>query len=237
MTVFIEVMIMTLLWVIAGSLESAQYFQGLEDEQPPRFKFVNRLAVYEYRRRVESAFHEYDDAEHERLWFNDMPMPIFRIADPAFRLDYFNTGLSCASLRLRHALGLTEAVIRYRDIDLDQSPPAVREQEYQAFHVLIVADPVDWSRTASVVLDVPRPDGSIRKQRYVAPPDPAGPPDRIYWRDDFKAPAPLFRAVGTPWTLATDSLADKVMRAGITDLAFLDITSDRAQTEIVFRQL
>lgn len=228
---------MTLLWLIGGSLESSQYLYGLEDERPPRFEFVNRPAVYEYRRRVESEFHEHDDAEHERLRFNDMPMPIFRIADPAFRLDYFDTGVPCASLRLRRALGLTDAVIYYRDIALDQSPTAVREHEYQAFHVLNFADPIDWSRTAAVVLDVRRQDGSIRKQRYVAPPDPVGPPRRIYWRDDFKAPAPLFRAVGTPWTLATDPLADKVMRAGITDLVFQDVTSDRAQTEVVLRQL
>jgi len=235
--VFIEVMIMTLLWVIGGSLESAQYLYGLEDERPPRFEFVNRLAVHEYRRRVESEFHEYDDAEHERLWFNDMPIPIFSIADPAFRLDYFNPGIPCASLRLRRALGLTDAVICYRDIDLDHSPPAVREHGYRAFHVLTFGDPIDWSRTAAMVLDVRRQDGSIRKQRFVAPPNPVGPPQRIYWRDDFKAPAPLFRAVGTPWTLATDPLADTVMRAGITDLVFQDVTSDRAQTEVVLRQL
>src|SRR5215813_9900041 len=227
---------MTLLWVVGGSLESAEYAYGLADERPPRFELVNQAAVYDYRRRVESEYPGHDGAEHERMWFNDMPMPIFRIADPAFRLDYFHMGIPCASLRLRRALGLTDTVIRYRDIDLDQSPPAVRERGYQAFHVLTVADPIDWSRTAAVVLDVRRPDGSIRKQRYVAPPNPVGPPQRIYWRDDFKAPAPLFRAVGTPWTLATDPLADQVMRAGITDLVFQDITSDRAQTGVVLRQ-
>ena len=123
---------MTLLWLIGGSIESAQYFYSLEDERPPRFEFVNRPAVYEYRRRVESEFHVHDDAEHERLWFNDMPMPIFRIADPAFRLDYFHAGIPSASLRLRHALA-TDDVICYRDIDFDQSAPAVREHGYQAF--------------------------------------------------------------------------------------------------------
>jgi hypothetical protein len=37
--------------------------------------------------------------------------------------------------------------------------------------------------------------------------------------------------------LATDALADRVMRAGITDLVFQDMTSDLAQTELVLRQL
>jgi hypothetical protein len=228
---------MTLLWLISGSLESMQYVLDMEDERPPRFEFVNRDAIHDYTLRIEDEYYEHDDPEHERLRFNDMPMPVFRIADPAFRLDYFfHQGIACASLRLRRALGLTGAVICYRDIDMDQSPPAVRAQEYQAFRVLASADPIDWSRTTAEVFEIRRPDGSIRQLRLRAPPTPTDP-RRVYWRDDFKPPAPLFRAIGTPWTLATDQLADKVMRAGITDLVFQDLTSDRAQTGVVLRQL
>jgi len=228
---------MTLLWVIASSLESGQYVCDLEDEQPPRFEYVNRLALHEYWRQFESECREEDDARRELLEFNGMPVPVFMIADPAFSFDYFQPAkFSCASLRLRQALDLTDAVIRYRDIDFVQAPPAVRAQEYQAFHVVPFADLIDWSRTAGLSLEVPRPDGSIRKRWFMAPPNPVGPPNRAYWREDFTPPAPLFHAAGTPWTLATDALADKVMRAGITDLTFLDVTSDRAQTELVLRQ-
>jgi hypothetical protein len=213
-----------------------QHFLDLEDEEPPRFEFVNRGALWQHWDRFLGS--EYDacgDDERELLEFDTMPTPVFRIADPAFMPNYLQKGpLECISLRLRQALGLTEAVIRYRDVNLDQSPPAVRAQEYQAFQAVHFAHLIDWNRTPGQIVGHPRPDGSIRRQRYLAHP-PDGP--RTYWRDDFTPPAPLFRVSGTPWTLATDALADRVMRAGITDLVFKDVTSDRAQTELVFWQL
>ncbi len=44
----------------------------------------------------------------------------------------------------------------------------------------------------------------------LTPRHPLGPPPlRIYWRDAFVPPAPLFRATGTPWMLATDALAEQ----------------------------
>jgi hypothetical protein len=169
------------------------------------------------------------------LEFDTMPTPVFRIADPAFMPNYFQKGrIECMALRLRQALGLTEAVIRYHDVNLDQSPPAVRAQEYQAFQAVHFADLIDWNRTPGHIVGYPRPDGSIRGQRYLAHPLDG---QRTYWRDDFAPPAPLFRAFGPPWMLVTGVLADRVMRAGITDLVFKDITSDRAQTELVFGQL
>jgi hypothetical protein len=228
---------MTFLWSVTGAVDSTEYFFGLWDEKPPRFKIVNDTAFHEHKRRIYDKYRGHEDAELDLALFRDMPKPVFRFDDPAFKLDYFDAGINCASLRLRHALGLTEAVILYREIDLDGSPAAVLANEYQAFQPVHFADPVDWSRTQGIASDVRRADGSIGKEWRLGPTDPSGPPRRIYWRDDFVPPAPLFRAKGTALMLATDELADKVMRAGITDLAFLDITSDRAQTELVFRQL
>src|SRR5262249_843747 len=147
--------------------ESLQYFLDLEDAQPPRFEFVNEDALSQHWNRFlfGSEYDAYDEAERDLLEFDGMPQPVLRIADPAFRLDYFQKGrIRYASLRLRQALGLTRDVIRYRDIDLDRSPPAVCAQQYQAFHVVPFADPIDWSRTAGETIDLPRPDGSIRKQ-------------------------------------------------------------------------
>jgi hypothetical protein len=78
--------------------------------------------------------------------------------------------MNCASSRLRRALGLTEAVISYRDIDLDGSPPAVLANGYQAFQLVNFADPVDWSRTPGMAVDVRRADGSIGKEWRLGPP-------------------------------------------------------------------
>ena len=229
---------MTRLWHVCGSIESLQYFLALEEQE--RFDLVNFEALGQHWRRFlfGRKFDSYDDAERELLEFDTMPVPVFRIVDPAFRLDYWRKGrIYLASSRLRQAFDLTDTVIRYRDIDLDQSPSAVRAQKYQAFQVVPFADPIDWSRTAGHWLDVARPDGSISKRWFIVPPNPVGPPNRICWRQDFTPPAQLFRAAGTQFMLATDALADRVMRAGITDLMFQDLTSDLAQTELVLRQL
>jgi hypothetical protein len=223
------------LWSFSLSFESAQHFMDLEDEEPPRFEFVNRGALWQHWDRFfGSEYDAFGDGERDLLEFDTMPTPVFRIADPAFMPNYFQKGrIECISLRLRQALGLTEDVIRYRDVNLDQSPPAVRAQEYQAFQAVHFADLIDWKRTPSRIVG-PRPDGSTRRQRYL---DPKPDEWRTYWRDDLTPPAPLFRVLGTPWTLVTDALADRVMRAGITDLIFMDMTSDRARAELMFRQL
>src|SRR5262245_57765543 len=228
---------MTLLWWAVGAVDSMEYFFELWNEIPPGFKIVNDIAIHEYKSRIYDEYRDREEAELELVLFRGVPKPGFRVGDPAFKLDYFDAGVHCASSRLRRALGLTEAAILYRDVDLDEPPPAVLAKEYQAFQLVNFADPVDWSRTPGIAIDVRHADGSIGKAWRLGPPDLSGPPRRIYWRDDFVPPAPLFRAIGTPWMLATDDLADRVMRAGITDLAFLDMTSDRAQTELVFRQL
>jgi hypothetical protein len=146
---FKEVVIMMPLWSVSASFESVQHFWDLEDEEPPRFEFVSRDALFQHWDRfLGSEYDAYGDDERELLEFDAMPTPVFRIADPAFRPDYLEKSrIQCASLRLRQALGLTEAVIRYRDVNLDQSPPTVHAQEYQAFQVVHFADLIDWNRT------------------------------------------------------------------------------------------
>ena len=228
---------MTLLWHAIGAVEPSEYFLRIWNERPPGFEIVNEAALHEHKGRIFDEYINHETAVRELVRFRGMPKPVFRFADPGFQLDFFDAGVPCASLRLRRALGLTETTICYRDIDLDGSPPAVRANEYQVFQPIHFADPLDWSRTPGEAVDVQRADGSIGKEWRLPWPNPAGPPLRVYWRDDFVPPAPLFRVPGTAWMLATDELADRVMRAGITDLVFLDMTSDRAQTELVFRQL
>src|ERR1700752_1229272 len=114
---------MSPLWNLCPSLESLQYFLNLEDAEPPGFELVNRDAlVRHWDRFLRGDYDDHGEDEREVLEFDTMPMPVFRIADPAFALDYFQKGrLHCASKRLRQALGLADDVIRYRDIDLDPS--------------------------------------------------------------------------------------------------------------------
>src|SRR5215831_18297838 len=167
---------MTLLWSVTGAVESMQYFLEIWNEKPPRFEIVNEIAIHQYKLRIHDEYGDHEDAERELVQFRGMPKPVFRFADPVFKLDYFDAGMPCASLRLRRALGLTEAAIIYRDIDLDESPSAVRANEYQAFQLINFADPVDWSRTAGVAVDVRRADGSVGKEWRLGPPNPCDPP-------------------------------------------------------------
>jgi hypothetical protein len=223
------------IWNIIPSFECQHHQLALEEEEPPRFELVNRAAVLEsgLARFVESGEYDaYADEERELMAFAGMVQPVFRIADPDFARDYFERGgLRCVSGRLRQVLGLTAQTIRYRDIDLDGSPPAVHAQAYQAFQVVPFADPIDWARTPCEILEYQRPDGSIRRQRV--PAHPMLRP-RTFWREDFMAPAALFRTPVGIW--AVDELAARVMGAGITDVQFQDVTSERAQTEEVLRQ-
>jgi hypothetical protein len=59
----------------------------------------------------------------------------------------------------------------------------------------------------------------------------------VRWRADFVAPAPLFQAAGVPWTLSTDTLAERIRAAGITDVLLQDVTQDLEPTPyLVIRQ-
>jgi hypothetical protein len=225
------------LWLFSGSFENMQYLLELEQAVPSRFQFVNLDAIYAYRRRVDDEYLGDDEAEREFLQFSGMPVPVFRIANPDFAPDYFSAGVPCISSRLRNVLDMTDTVIQYREIDLDESPASLHRQDYRAMHVMQFADPIDWDRTAAQTLTLTRPNGSLRTMRLLPPPNPADPTPQIHWREDFVAPAPLFRVMGTAWALATDALAERVMRAGITDIMFQDVISERGQTEFVIKQI
>jgi hypothetical protein len=228
---------MPTLWIAIPSLDGAQHLQDLKDAHPPGFEFVNQGEVHVFRMNLaEREYPHHGDAEVEPLAFNGMPTPSFRIADRQFALDYFNVGVTCASSRLRRVLGLGGDVVRYRDVDLGSSPLEVRARGYQVMQVVAFADPFDRDRTSGGTAEIVRPDGSTRREWRLAQPDPYGPPLHIHWRDDFVPPAPLFRVPGTPWTLATDALAAVVMKAGVTDVVFQDVVSDRSRQEIVLRQ-
>ena len=217
---------MLMLWQVRASLESLQLVQDMVDAKPPTFEFVNRRAMMKPL--------SLDGAMADRDGRSDRITPIIRITSPDFALDYFDWGLSCASARLRAALGDVGGCMRFRPLDVSGSSPAVVEQAYEVLEVTASADPIDETRTPGEVIDVPGLDGKVSKEWIIGLPAHG---DRVFWREDFVPPAPMFRVKGTPWVLATDALADRVMRAGIKDVVFQDLTSNRAQTEVVLRQM
>ncbi len=109
---------------------------------------------------------------------------------------------------------------------------------YRVMHPLVFANPLDQSFASGVFEDVILPDGRLTQYWRTEPPR-AGPPVGLLtrWRDDFVAPAPMFQILGGPWTLVTDALAERVMRAGFDDVIFIDVTYDGTRSHSIHRTL
>ena len=83
------------------------------DAKTPTFEFVNRRAL------MTSLL--LDGAMADRDGPADRITPVIRITSPDFALDYFDWGLSCASARLRVALGDVGGCVRFRPLDVSGS--------------------------------------------------------------------------------------------------------------------
>ena len=221
------------LWQFRGSMSSQQAIIDMVDAKPPLFEFVNQNAVQNYRFQIDQLYPDHDQGEHGPLANAGMPTPVFRIRSPTFALDYFDWGVACMSARLRAALGDVADCVRYHPVNVDGSSPSVQEQDYRQFDVTAIADAIDRSQLPGRTLDFPRSDGSVRQEWFLGVLKPG---ERLRWRDNFRPPAALFRVKGTSWVMATDELADRVVRAGVRDVEFQDLTSDMAQKQIVLRE-
>ena len=223
------------LWLAGASAASLQATLDLQDALPPRFRWSNEGEARAARKRIAAEYQAHGQAEIEALAFRAMPTPVFEITDPGFRFDYFECGIACASRRLRAVLNLPADVAEYRNIDSGRSPVGVREMGYAALQPLAFADPFDHERTPGRTETVGLAEGRTVEAWRPARPVP-GQGRTIYWRAGFAAPAPLFRVLGTPWTLATEALAKRVMDAGVTDLVFQDVEGVKAPGELAYRR-
>ena len=232
------------LWMVVGSISSAQRTMdlsayGLSDDAP-RFDYVNFSEVAQRLREVL----RFDMINHE-MWdaagvaFRAIPEPILRITDPDFRLDYFFVSQQFVSARLRSVIGLGPDAIVYRDVDTRQSSAAVQAQDYNMLYVVHRANPFDASRMPGRVRPVRQEDGSLRDEWIAETPERPNLSKavEIFFREDFQPPAPIFRTIGWDFTLATDDFAERVMRAGIAEMAFLQIDGPPQTEELIFRQL
>jgi hypothetical protein len=79
---------MTLLWSVTGAQWTAcSTFCRSGNEQPPGFEIVNEIAIQEYKFCIHGEYGDHEDAERELVQFRGMPKPVFRFADPGFKLD------------------------------------------------------------------------------------------------------------------------------------------------------
>lgn len=212
-------------WMVATNIRAHERYDDLERASPPGFSMLNEAGITAAYQVVWEQYHDHEFWEIPNLTFSRIPTPRIRITDPTFDVDMFSYGdFTFVSRKLRRVIGNVSAFARFRSVDMEASVPAVQAIDYEMFEVSQFGNPFDPTRMAGDVRPVRQPDGSLRDEwvmdwfgRVEKSPD-------VYFRDDFVAPAPMFRGLGSYWTFATDELADRVQRAGIDDVLFLDIT-------------
>lgn len=217
---------MAKIWMIGSTLRGLQIFENATIPEPPTWQLLNRGPLLAEADQVKQTYPEHEWWEVNTLMFATMPMPVLRITAPGFDLDFMRYSIfDFVSARARAAFALGDDVIRYRATDTTQSTPDVQRQEYCAFAPVQFGNPYDPDRMPGDVRDVRQPDGTLKREwvldwfgKY------ASRPSEVFLRDDFVPPAPLFRAAGSTTIFATDDFAEQVMRAGIDDIAFTDVT-------------
>lgn len=159
------------------------------------------------------------------------PTPRFKATAEDFAPDLFFLGELFASKRLIETLALPQASVQLLPVDCSACPPAMRAQDYKVLNLLTFANPMDRERSwPSIYTDVELSDGTSTFLWSAEPWQPGMPVPRLFWREDFIAPAPLFRVPGKHWAMATDALAGRVIRAGFDDVMFHDLTNDGSRT-------
>ena len=203
-----------LLWPMGPSLAVMQQTVRLETRRPPRLFVVNRDQLS-------------DEAARDPL------VPELVVDQPRFAPNFLWCGFQFASARLREVLALDADAIDYRPVDASGSTPAVQAADYRWFEARHSADPIDYVRTYGAEPERDA-DGSTSLAWQLSVCGPHAPARVMVWRDDFVPPAPLFRNANGV-LLATEALADRVMRAGLTDVVFQDVTSLEALERLVWR--
>jgi hypothetical protein len=217
-------------WLVGAALEVLARAAELIDRRPPAL-VVDRSG--QARRRAAAALEQ-----QRRPEVAGVPGPIdparwqpieLTITEPSFCPDFLHEQAWFVSARLREVLALDEAVAQYLPVDDRRSHPAARAQDYRLLHVHAVRDAIDPARAKLMTLDYPELDGRVSRQVVGV--------ETIVWRADFVADVPLFRDPRDQRVFATDALAERVLRAGIADMAFQDVTSPLGRTTLVLKTL
>ena len=215
------------LWPMLPSLRSMETMLRLEQRRPPRFAVANQRERYAAAIRTVDERHAGSALrDRDRHYFAAIPTPVLAVHHPSFAPDYIWPGLHFASARFRDALALGPDVIAYREVDASGSTAAVRAADYRIFRAVQEADPVDLRRMYGHEPDRDV-DGNPTTAWLLSVSGPHAAPRRTVWREGFVPPAPLFRD-RTGRLLATDALAEQIMRAGFPDVLFQDVTSEAA---------
>lgn len=221
------------LWWMIPTIASQERVDKLATRKKPQVGFVNDDELHEFRHGSPGTLPE---ARPDGIFlpvenWSAMPTPRLFVRTSDFQPNYFWLGLKLVSDHLARTVALGPEQVQYIEADCSECPTSVQDMGYKAINVLACANPIDRERSGpGRFVDIETPGGPT--YAYVSNrQSPFDPVDRIYWREDFVPPAPLFCVPNSGWLLATEELAERVTRAGIDDVAFLDVTNDGTRTD------
>jgi hypothetical protein len=217
-------------WLIGQSSEGMERLHELEDRIPP-------AVIVKYDR--EASHRESQDRWDRRIaniagvlgpkdpaqW---VPMTL-TILEESFCPEFFVRSAWFVSARLREVMDLPDHVAQYLPVDSSGCHEKAREQNYMVMDPFAVQNAIDTERSVIDYGDYPEDDGTITKQVLGV--------KNFVWRECFVSEVPIFRDPHDNRFFATDAFAEKVLRAGITDMKFQDVTSERAKKELVIKTL
>jgi hypothetical protein len=234
-------------WSFSVSIKSGEHVRSLMNAKPSKFIIANDEKLGEYIEEMRARY-------GSKTWYSkatahtaEFPMPKLNIADPTLSANYFHVGQKYVSAKLRSIMQLPDDSVQYLDVDLSDCPVSVQAMDYKVMNPLTSAiayfmeKPADYmarippgtGEFQGIWFDLPQRDGTLKKEWIIT--GPHAPLLTVDFIDGFKPPAPLFLSQGQ--LIATDELAERVLRSGITDVAFYDITNDGTQTDLRWKTL
>lgn len=162
--------------------------------------------------------------------------PRLSIQDDTFNLDLFDEGVMLVSSRLIETMALPPEVAEIGEVDDRTCSDAVKSLGYRTLRLLVRADVLDHRASEGSVVKWIDPEGAAKAEWILAAPAPNKPTPRARWRSDFEPPADLFLANGTPWRVATDALATRVLRSGAIGIDFVDAMASAAVGDLVTKR-
>ena len=142
---------------------------------------------------------------------NELPTLQIEFAAEDFDPDCFDwNGFTLVSEKMRRAMALGPSDIQYFDVDSSGTAPLPRSKHYQIMHVSVAEDVSDPERSEYSLRH--RPEGV----------ELFGHPDAVAFRPDAEPAHEIFYDRFFKVVFCTDALALRVLRAGCTEMRFLD---------------
>jgi hypothetical protein len=184
---------MTAFWRFGDDLTSMLYLGRLMDKRPPAYGVSLNAHLQPSWDRVQTDNGR--DGDVLPLTGDEWQVPILRIRDPAFPLDYVSQSGYFVSAFARDVLRPAEPYLQYLSVDCSPSSPVVVEKHFLAVRYL----------ARRKVFDVPTPGSKSRRVRGDAPTD-----------------APIFVPEGGGHTYVTDGFARHLLNSGLKGFSLTD---------------